>query len=299
MLGIAFILSACILWSLDTLIRYPLLGEGVRAESIVFMEHLVLFILFFPVTFKLIKSIKSVSPMRLLDFIIIGGFGSALGTLCFTRAFSIVNPSLVILLQKLQPVLAIFLANVILKEPLHKKFLYWAVVCILGGILISYQQIMPGLGELNFNFVSWSNKELFGIFLALVSVVSWGASTVFGKRLSLASFTSPEIMAGRFSFGFICLTPLLFTGLLNFNVEVETYKKLSIMILLSGVLAMYLYYRGLKNISARLCALLEMFFPFFAILVNWIFLDAKLDLIQISGAIILLTGSTVVQVKHY
>ena len=64
MLGIVFVLSACVLWSLDTLIRYPLLGEGVRAESIVFIEHLVLTILFFPVTLKLIKSIKSVSPKR-------------------------------------------------------------------------------------------------------------------------------------------------------------------------------------------------------------------------------------------
>ena len=39
-MGIVFIALACLTWSLDTLIRYPLIGQGVSAKEIVFFEHL-------------------------------------------------------------------------------------------------------------------------------------------------------------------------------------------------------------------------------------------------------------------
>ncbi len=65
------------------------------------------------------------------------------------------------------------------------------------------------------------------------------------------------------------------------------------------ILGMYFYYKGLKLISARACALAEMFFPFSAVVINWIFLGAKLSMVQIVGAIILLISSLVIQLKKY
>ena len=40
--GLAFIVVASFLWSLDTLIRYPLIYKGISALSIVAIEHFVL-----------------------------------------------------------------------------------------------------------------------------------------------------------------------------------------------------------------------------------------------------------------
>ena len=71
------------------------------------------------------------------------------------------------------------------------------------------------------------------------------------------------------------------------------------MVLVSGLLAMYLYYQGLRRIPARLCTLAEMFFPLMAVIVNWIFLGASLSIVQISGAIILVAGSLIIQIKQY
>jgi hypothetical protein len=45
---------------------------------------------------------------------VIGGVGSAIATVAFTESFQFLNPSLVILLQKMQPVVAITLAAIVL-----------------------------------------------------------------------------------------------------------------------------------------------------------------------------------------
>ncbi len=43
----------------------------------------------------------------------------------------------------------------------------------------------------------------------------------------------------------------------------------------------------------------EMTFPFMAVGVNWVFLDAKLTMMQIMGGGLLLLGSTIIQLKRY
>ena len=126
-----------------------------------------------------------------------------------------------------------------------------------------------------------------------------GEQLLFGKKLGLAGYTDEQIMAGRFITGFLCLLPFAF-GLSDlFTQSIEIYGKISLMVLVSGLLAMYVFYHGLRMISARACSLAEMFFPFMAIIVNWMFLDASLTPIQLIGGGLLLLGSVVIQLKRY
>jgi drug/metabolite transporter (DMT)-like permease len=64
-------------------------------------------------------------------------------------------------------------------------------------------------------------------------------------------------------------------------------------------LAMWLYYQGLKRLSARTTAIGEMFFPLFAVLVNWFFLGKQLNDWQLLGGGILVIGSLIIQIKKY
>ncbi len=299
MKGILLIFAACLLWALDTLIRYPLLGEGVPATKIVLTEHLILTLIFLWAAFKARKKIWSMQVGHISYFIVIGGLGSALGTLSFTKAFTMINPSLVILLQKLQPLVAISLARLVLKERIKKEFLLWAVPCLLGGLMVSYKEVFPGLSGMDFSNAFSNPKALTGIGLTFVAVISWGASTPFGKKLSKEGYNESEIMFGRFGMGLLCLLPFISMDEVSFDNPPMVWGKITGMVLLSGVAGMWLYYHGLKKLSARLCALAEMAFPFFAVLVNWIVLDAKLDPLQIMGGALLLLGSTMIQIKHY
>lgn len=301
MIGVVFVILAGVLWAIDTLIRYPMLFAGVSAERIVFTEQLILSIVFIPLLLKDAKKIGALKLSTIAYFGVIGVCGQAIGTLTFTKAFMLINPSLVILLQKLQPIVAISLARVFLGEKIKREFLFWALIALVGGFLISSPDIMPGLMGLDFSMALLSKKAIWGYTLTMIAVVSWGASTVFGKKLSAQGFDEIQIMGGRFVLGLVFMTFYLYYqfGGLSLDWNLATYGKILIMVLLSGFAGMYFYYKGLKTLSARAAALAEMFFPFSAVVINWIFLGAKLQPVQIVGASLLVISSSVIQLKKY
>jgi drug/metabolite transporter (DMT)-like permease len=300
-LGILFVILAGLLWAVDTLIRYPLLGQGISAARIVFTEHLFLVMIFLPMIIKNYKEVWETKLSSFVYFIIIGAGGSAIGTLAFTKAFLLINPSLVILLQKLQPIIAITLARFVLGEKIKKEFLPWAFLCLLGGVLISYQDIVPGVSHLDFSTSLFSGKSFNGYLYTLVAVVCWGASTVFGKKLSMQGFDEIKTMGGRFVFGFIfmCFYVYTYKNSISFDYNPEVWGKILVMVLIAGLGGMYFYYRGLKLLTAHVCALAEMFFPLSAVAINWIFLGSKLTMVQMIGAGLLMVSSAIIQLKHY
>ena len=292
MAGVFFIIAACALWALDTLVRYPLIRGGAGASSVVLAEHALLVLIFSPVLWRMRRRWRRAGARDLLAFLFIGGAGSALATIAFTRAFGLINPSLVIMLQKFQPVVAVALARAILREPVKREFLLWASLCLAGGALVSYRDL-AGLS------LEGGERALQGHLLALLAVLGWGGSTVLGKRLIRRDYRESEVMAGRFLFGLLALLPLAAAGQAAPPSGVGELGKILLLVLCSGVLGMGLYYRGLRLLNARLCALLEMFFPFCAVVVNWIFLGASLTLTQLLGGVMLLAGATVIRLRHY
>lgn len=300
MIGFFLVLAACALWALDTLIRYPLMQALENSLVIVFYEHILLSLVLFVISFKSLKKFKQIQKKHFLYFFIVGGVGSAWATLAFTKAFMYLNPSLVIILQKLQPIIAIVLARIVLKEKIQKIFILWATVCLIGALMISFEDILNIINsKQSFNELFFHQKALLGYVLVLFSAIGWGASTVFSKKLVSLGYTDEIVLGGRFFMGLLCLLPFAIGEQTLFTHSVDTYSKVALMVLVSGLMAMYLYYQGLRRIPARLCTLAEMFFPFMAVIVNWLFLGATLTPIQILGGLILMLGSVVIQVKHY
>lgn len=299
-LGLILVVLASFTWALDTLLRYPLLGQGIQAERIVFTEHLFLVLMFVPFLLKDIKKFFALTLGQVFRFFVIGVLGSAMATLAFTKAFSLLNPTLVILLQKLQPLVAISLAHFYLQERVKKEFIFFAILAILGALLLSWTDLAAGFQHLSFSGLL-SNQSILGYALTLFSVLCWGSATVFGKKLTLEGFSTQQLMGGRFFFGFIFLSFYLMANSQNisFAGPFVVWGKILAMVLLSGAIGMYLYYQGLKKISARLCAIAELFFPLSAVMINWFFLGQSLSMIQMIGAIILVVSSTILQLRHY
>lgn len=300
MAGTFLVILACLFWGMDTLIRYPLVERGINPVTIVFYEHIILTLLFSLGLFPAIKKLGELKLADIFSFIVIGGIGSAIATVAFTEAFQYLNPTLVILLQKFQPIIAILLSAIVLREQIQKQFIMWAVICMVGGLMISSPDIVRFYELLRTDFgIVTSDRAVRGYGLVAVSVIGWGATTVFGKRLSMVGFDTKSIMAGRFLTGLAILIPFV-----NWNQSLilpqgEDYLRILIMVLISGALAMWLYYQGLQRISAKSTAIAEMFFPFFAIVLNWFFLGKQLNDWQLLGGAILIIGSLIIQIKKY
>jgi drug/metabolite transporter (DMT)-like permease len=87
--------------------------------------------------------LRALRPKEWVAVLIIAIGSSALASVAFTKAFSFVSPSVAILLQKLQPLLAISLAAGLLGERLRGRFWLWCGLALLGAYLISFSGFLP------------------------------------------------------------------------------------------------------------------------------------------------------------
>src|SRR3989339_639263 len=128
--GPFLIIIAAILWSLDGIIRRSL--YVLPPITIVFFEHLIGLVILTPFLLKDLKGFK-IKSKEFLAITLVSLLSSVLGTLWFTTALLKVNFisfSVVFLIQKLQPIFAIFFAKILLKEKTTKKYYIWAGLAV-------------------------------------------------------------------------------------------------------------------------------------------------------------------------
>lgn len=275
---------AAMLWATDAPFRVHLTKE-LSSNFIVLGEHFFDILVALPILAMNWPDLKKMSGKQWIAAIIIAVGGSALASVAFTQAFHYVNPSVAILLQKLQPLIAIGLAASLLSERLHKNFWLWAVVALVGAYIISFPKLSPQVypGET-------FNPNTIGVGLALLAAVLWGASTVLGKYvLNTVSFKTMTSL--RFILAFV------FLAILNFaqhsypdfaRITGTDYLFLFIIALASGVISLFLYYKGLQHTKASIATIAELGFPLAAVVVNAIFLKALLLPMQYLGMLVLL-----------
>ncbi len=275
------VVVAALMWALDAPFR-KYLTLDLSSTTIVLMEHLTIAVLVFVFLFRYLSEFRKLGWREWLAVVFIGFGGSALATVLFTQSFHYVNPSVSILLQKVQPIITILLAAALLKEKLTKNFWSWAIVGIFGAYLITFP-------ELRISGLEFGGGTL-GVVFALLAAFLWGGSTVFG-RVVLRKLSFQAMTAARFLSALVFLFVLeIYYGRLG-ELRTATPKDwlyVLIIAILAGFVSLFIYYRGLQFTKASIATIGELAFPFAAVIVNWIFLGATLTLAQILGGLILL-----------
>lgn len=289
--GPLLVFLGAMLWATDAPFRVALLSH-LPPSFIVLAEHAVNVLLLLPLVMLKWSSFRGLTRREWLTLGAIAIGGSAIATFAFTQAFAFVNPSVAILLQKLQPFIAISLAGMVLGERMRKTFWIWAILAVAGAYVISFPDLVPRVYE-----GEEFNPNLIGVSLALLAAVLWGASTVLGKyALKRVDFTA--VTCVRFIIAFVFL--LLWNMWSGDAAVVTTLTArdvlfLVIIAIVSGSFSLLLYYRGLKTTSASVATIAELGFPLAAVLVNAVFLHESLRAAQIIGMAILLLS--VLQLK--
>lgn len=269
--GPALVFLAAALWATDAPFRTHL-TQDLASNFIVLGEHIVSCLIAVPILLFNWANLKQISLREWGAILFIGICGSALAAVAFTESFHYVNPSVSIVLQKIQPLIAIALAAWLLGEVLHKNFWLWTAIALFGAYLVSFPNLVPQTyaGEV-------FNPNLIGAALALTAAALWGASTVFGKYvLRTAAFQT--LTSLRFVVG------LLFLILLNAAqgtfpapgvVTGTDVLFLVIVALTSGVFSLFLYYYGLQFTRASIATIAELGFPLAAVFVNAYFIPGN------------------------
>jgi drug/metabolite transporter (DMT)-like permease len=268
------------MWGTDGILRVPLL-EVASPSQIVLLEHLVLLLYSVPAVVLGWRFFRGLGAAQWISLLVIGWGGSALATLLFTKAFTVGNPTVVILLQKTQPLFAIVLAAVLLRERLG--WAYWPcfAVAMVGAYLISF----GGLGA----FVALGSAELLAAALALGAALLWGSSTVLG-RLVLKDMPFHALTGAR-----LLLAAPLLAGIVVVQGAVgglgaafaSEPGRVILLALIPGLLGLLLYYRGLTGTRASYATLAELAFPATAVVLNWTFLGVGVSANQVLGFVLL------------
>lgn len=274
------VVIAALLWAVDAPFRKYLTGD-LSSVTIVLMEHITIAALVFIFLWRFLGELKKLNWREWLAAAFIAFGGSALATVFFTQSFHYVNPSVAILLQKTQPFIAILLAVLVLKEKLTPKFWLYAALGVFGAYLVTFPEIRP-------TGLALAGGGL-GVLFALLAAFLWGGSTVFG-RVVLRKVSFQAMTAARFLGALVFLFLLeIYYGKLGElgKASGKDWMYVFIIAVLAGFVSLWIYYRGLRFTKASIATIGELAFPFSAVIVNWIFLDAKLEMMQILGGVVL------------
>jgi drug/metabolite transporter (DMT)-like permease len=293
-LGTLFIAIAAMLWATDALFRAPTV-QTIDPVFIVLFEHFVgVAVLFLWICLRrqVPLLVSGYSVKTWLSLFVIGAGGSAVATVLFTASFKYVNPSVSILLQKLQPLFVVALAFLFLGERPSKTFWPWALVALLAALGVSLPHLhLTGVFDLQSK----------GVIYALSAAGIWAVSTVAGKSAS-HSLPPTVLTFWRYTFGLGALLVLSFlsgsdTTKYVFHPELisgSVLRSLIYIAFIPGIAALVFYYSGLKRAPAITATFTELLFPVSAVALNWFFLGADLNPTQlISGAVLLVAVSQI------
>ncbi|MGH8872723.1 MAG: DMT family transporter [Acidimicrobiia bacterium] len=264
-------LGAC-LWGSDAFFRRALALE-LPSTIVVAGEHLIITVLLFPVLWRAATAVRRLTAGQIVSLLIIGVGSSALATVLFTSAFRYGDPNTPLLLQKLQPLFAVTAASWILRERLRPRFGIYFLLALGGAYLITFPD--PTNVEI---------AQLTPALLAVGAALLWGLGTVLGRHVAPA--VSPiQLTALRVAIGLAFLAPaVVIQGQApGIGDAVDQAGALVLLALVPGLIALVIYYNGLRSTPASAATLAELAFPLSAVVINYLAFGATLSTSQWFG----------------
>jgi drug/metabolite transporter, DME family len=271
--GVVLVSIAAAMWGLDGLIRKPL-SDTTSPYTIVFGEHVVLVLLTLPLLVAAFRALWQAGARYVTAGIFVGAGASAIATILFTKALFHGDFITVVVLQKVQPLVAVVGAWLVLGEQPRRGFTWFLLPALAGVWLIALPHPLDPHAQ-----------GLTPILETLGAAVLWGLGTVFGRYLG-RRLQFDHVSTVRFGFGLIasaCALPIV--GASAFSNWHDSFW-IAVLALVTGFLALGLYYYGLRRTPAVLAAIGELAFPVTAALVGIYVFDSSLRWTQWLGVAI-------------
>ena len=283
--GVVLVSIAAAMWGLDGLIRKPL-AASTDPATIVFGEHVLLVLLTLPLLIPALRALIAAGPRYVLAGIAIGAGASAVATILLTEAFVHGDYVTPLVLQKAQPLVAVLAAAVILGEQPRRGY-GWFLLAGLGGVwLIDVAHPLEPQA-----------RGLVTMAYALGAAVLWGLGTVLGRYLT-REVRFEHITTVRFFFGLcgaavalVVLRAPAWSGTANSS-------WIALLALVTGALAIPIYYYGLRRTPAMLATLGELAFIATAILVGIYAKNSHLRWTQWVGVVVTVAVVSLLPVRR-
>lgn len=278
---------AAALWGTSALMREPLTRDlGVAPATVVFVEHLILVLCLSPWLWGALRAWAAGSVRTKVAVVVIGAGSSALATTLFTAAFAVGDPITPQALQKLQPLIAMLLAILILGERVRPVFWLFAGPALIGAWFLAFAEPSG---------VTLSSAQ--GALFAVAAATLWAAGTVLGRFVGV-ELSATHVTTLRFFFGLLAMTAIVGVRGDGYTLPWDGVPYVVVLALVPGLLALSLYYRGLRHTPASRATFAELAFPVTAAVVGVTLLGASLAASQWVGFAVVLVAVTALAVHE-
>ncbi len=283
--GVLLIAIAAALWGLDPILRKPL-ASSTTATTIVFGEHVVLVLCTLPFLFPALSAMWKAGRSYVAASIFVGAGASAIATILFTDALFHSDFITPVVLQKVQPLVAVLGAAVILTERPRPRFVWFLVAALFGLWLVNQPHPLDPTA-----------KGLRPVVESLAAAILWALGTVLGRYLG-RELQFQHILSLRFFFGLIASAIAL--PIMNAKAYAGAHDSLWIAYyaIATGLISLALYYHGLKRTPAVLASLAELTYPAIAVLGGIYAYNAHLRWSQWLGVAIIFTVVSLLPVQR-
>jgi drug/metabolite transporter (DMT)-like permease len=183
----------------------------------------------------------------------------------------------VLLQQQLQPIWAVLAAAVLLRERITKGFVFWAIVALVAAYATTFKSLHVNL--------SYDRNTIVAALYAIGAGFMWGSSTAISKvvlrKVHFLTATSERFfLAPIFAFLFI-----LQQGQVSALHSLSAMQAITLLIITfsTGMVALSIYYYGLKRTPARISSICELAFPGAAVVIDYFYYHNSLSITQVLG----------------
>jgi drug/metabolite transporter (DMT)-like permease len=283
--GVVLIAFAAALWGTDPIIRKTM-STSTSATTIVFGEHIVLVALTLPWLLPALRAFFRVGWRVQLAVIVIGAGASAIATILFTEALfhgDFITP---VVLQKIQPFIAVFGAAVILGERPRPRFAWFLLPAVLGFWLVNQPHPLDPTA-----------KGLVPIIEATAAAALWAAGTVLGRYAS-RDLAFQHILSLRFLFGLIAAAIALpVMGVSGWSNGHDS-SLILLLAFITGFVSLWFYYYGLQRTPAVLSSIAELTYPAIAVIAGIYAYNSHLNWSQWLGVALIIGTVTLLPVQR-
>jgi drug/metabolite transporter (DMT)-like permease len=284
--GVALIAVAAALWGTDPIIRKTM-SFTTSATTIVFGEHVILVLCTLPFLLPALRAVFRAGPRYVAAAVVVGAGASAVATILFTDALighsDYITP---VVIQKIQPFIAIGAAALMLGERPRTGFWWFFLPAVAGFWLVNQPSPLHP-----------SASGLVVVAEATGAALLWGLGTVLGRYLS-RELEFQHILSLRFFFGLLASS----LALLVMHAPAYSNGHDSVLILylalVTGLLALGLYYYGLQRTPAMVASVAELTYPAVAIIAGIYAYDQHLRWSQWIGVALILGSVTLLPMQR-
>ncbi len=262
--SVLLIAGAAMLWVSDIYFRNQL--SHLSASQIVVMETALVAVFLLPLLWAGRRELPGLGWRRWLALLIIGAGPQAVATWLFTKSFLHFVFAVTYVVQQTQPLIAITLAWLILRE--RRRAWFWPLMFVaLAGVYLVVFAKDPGepfavlQGR---NVTADARVRLEAGLEALGAAALWAAGTVLG-RFVLGTLSFRTTTALRFTLALPILVAIVLlesgpSGFTHYRLS-DFFPNFLYIALVPGVIGLLVYYRGLRSTPASIATIAELTLP--------------------------------------